>query len=255
MSNLGCSPDIDWNSTGVNGVLNKPTKLSSFTNDLGLAPLAYTGAYSELVGAPVLAPVAITGSYASLTGTPALAPVATQGTYQSLTGTPSLAAVATSGRYTDLNSIPPIPTTTGVLNQGASGSGTLIAADALTGQVLQTNVGIYAANSGLESTGRAYEVPHGLPALVGGQTYVGFAQVNCCPSGRDHGIHTSVDFIDSQKMQVWCQQQGLVSSSGSLYGTTHGGNDITIMWQCSLLQIPYQTSYITNGTVSAFGNS
>ena len=48
MSNLGCARDTNWNGVGVNGVSNKPTRLSRFQNDLVLAPLAYMGAYSDV---------------------------------------------------------------------------------------------------------------------------------------------------------------------------------------------------------------
>lgn len=57
-----------------------------------------------------LAPVAFTGAYASLSGAPALATVATSGAYNDLTGKPSLATVATSGAYGDLTGKPTLGT-------------------------------------------------------------------------------------------------------------------------------------------------
>jgi hypothetical protein len=58
------------------------------------------------VGASGLADVAFSGDYADLIGTPSLAPVATTGDYADLTGTPSLAAIATTGDWDDLTDIP-----------------------------------------------------------------------------------------------------------------------------------------------------
>jgi hypothetical protein len=46
--------------------------LSSFNNDLGLATVATTGAYSDLSGTPTLATVATTGAYSDLSGTPTI---------------------------------------------------------------------------------------------------------------------------------------------------------------------------------------
>jgi hypothetical protein len=58
------------------------------------------------VGASGLADVAFSGDYADLVGTPALAAVATSGDYADLTGTPALAAVALTGAWDDLTGIP-----------------------------------------------------------------------------------------------------------------------------------------------------
>ena len=77
-----------------------------------LAPVASSGAYTDLTGRPALAPVATSGAYADLTGTPAqptLAPVATSGAYADLAGRPALAPVATSGAYADLTGAPTVP--------------------------------------------------------------------------------------------------------------------------------------------------
>jgi len=46
--------------------------LTSFNDDLGLATVATTGAYSDLSGTPTLATVATTGAYSDLSGTPTL---------------------------------------------------------------------------------------------------------------------------------------------------------------------------------------
>lgn len=99
-----------------------------------LAPVATSGAYSDLTGKPTLATVANTGAYSDLTGKPSLATVATSGSYNDLSSKPtipaaqvqtdwnattglgallnkpSLATVATSGSYTDLSNKPTIPT-------------------------------------------------------------------------------------------------------------------------------------------------
>jgi hypothetical protein len=58
------------------------------------------------VGASGLADVAFSGDYADLIGTPSLAAVATSGDYADLSGTPSLAAIATTGAWDDLIGIP-----------------------------------------------------------------------------------------------------------------------------------------------------
>lgn len=77
---------------------------------LSLSPIAHTGAYSDLIGAPSLASVASSGAYSDLTGKPSLSSVATSGAYNDLTGKPSLATVATSGSYNDLSDKPSVPT-------------------------------------------------------------------------------------------------------------------------------------------------
>ena len=58
------------------------------------------------VGASGLADVAFSGDYADLIGTPSLAAVATSGDYADLSGTPSLAAIATTGDWDDLTGVP-----------------------------------------------------------------------------------------------------------------------------------------------------
>lgn len=53
--------------------------------------------------------VAFTGAYTDLSGKPVLSTVATSGAYVDLSGKPSLATVATSGAYADLSGKPTIP--------------------------------------------------------------------------------------------------------------------------------------------------
>lgn len=82
----------------------------------GLAPVATSGAYGDLSGAPALATVATSGAYSDLTGKPTLfsgayadlsgKPALFSGDYADLTNKPSLAAVATSGAYADLSGKP-----------------------------------------------------------------------------------------------------------------------------------------------------
>lgn len=56
-----------------------------------------------------LAPVATTGAYSDLVGAPALAAIATSGQWVDLAGRPNLAIVASSGSYLDLANLPTIP--------------------------------------------------------------------------------------------------------------------------------------------------
>ena len=112
----------DWtemNSSSPQYIMNKPN----------LAPVATSGAYSDLTGTPTLAPVATSGAYSDLTGTPTIPaaqvnadwnattgvaeilnkPTLFSGNYADLTGAPTLAPVATSGAYSDLTGTPTIP--------------------------------------------------------------------------------------------------------------------------------------------------
>ena len=93
-------------------------------NDLinvpGLSVVAMSGSFTDLADAPTYATVASSGDYAdlinkpslfdgaysSLTGAPALASVASSGSYNDLTDKPSLADVATSGSFADLTNKP-----------------------------------------------------------------------------------------------------------------------------------------------------
>ncbi len=118
-ANLGVPVQPSWTCNDPNDrryIANKPTNLTEFFNDLGLAALAYTGSYNSVTGTPSLSNVATTGSYTSLNDTPDLTPVATTGTYQSLTNVPTalsqfendlgLAAVALTGAYETLYNAP-----------------------------------------------------------------------------------------------------------------------------------------------------
>lgn len=118
-ANLGFPITPSWTCNDPNDrrfIANKPTNLTEFFNDLGLAALAYSGSYSAVSGAPNFANVATSGNYEDLGNTPNLTPVATAGTYQSLTGIPTalsqfendlgLAAVALTGAYETLYNAP-----------------------------------------------------------------------------------------------------------------------------------------------------
>lgn len=88
----------------------KAVATSGLYSDLAGAPVladvATSGNYSDLKSKPVLARVATSGLYDDLTGVPVLSGVATSGSYHDLTDKPVLAAVATSGLYTDLTGTP-----------------------------------------------------------------------------------------------------------------------------------------------------
>lgn len=103
----------------------------------GLAEVATTGRYTDLIDIPELADVALSGQYGDLVNTPTISqlgesgiwgdiidiptgvtgsyndltdkPTLFSGAYTDLTGKPSLATVATSGSYTDLTGKPTIP--------------------------------------------------------------------------------------------------------------------------------------------------
>ena len=99
------SDTIDTELTTIQGDISDINTALS-----GLATVATTGEYSDLVNKPYLASVATSGSYNDLINTPSLATVATTGNYSDLTNKPTLSAVATSGSYTDLVNTPTIPT-------------------------------------------------------------------------------------------------------------------------------------------------
>jgi hypothetical protein len=72
----------------------------------GLATVAETGDYADLINAPVLAAVATSGAYADLSGTPALATVATTGDYDDLINKPTIpAGTVTSVSVTTANGV------------------------------------------------------------------------------------------------------------------------------------------------------
>ena len=140
-----------------NDLINKPTKLSDFTNDgvfittsadnlVNYYKKSETYTQSEtnnLLSAKAntsdLAAVATSGSYSDLSNTPTiptktseltndsnfvvssdLATVATSGSYSDLSNKPSLATVATSGSYSDLSNTPTIPTKTSELTNDSN---------------------------------------------------------------------------------------------------------------------------------------
>jgi hypothetical protein len=84
----------------------------------GLAPVATSGLFTDLLSVPSFAVVATSGAYADLTGRPSLALVATSGNWSDLLGRPTFATVATTGSYTDLANRPTLATvaTTGSYN-------------------------------------------------------------------------------------------------------------------------------------------
>ncbi len=69
--------------------------VTNIVDDIGaLAVVATTGAYTDLIGEPVLATVATSGAYSDLSGAPSLAAVATSGAYADLSGKPTLGTAA-----------------------------------------------------------------------------------------------------------------------------------------------------------------
>lgn len=80
------------------------------TTITGLAAIALSGLYSDLIGKPTLSTVATSGVYSDLTGKPTLATVSSTGAYSDLTGKPTLSTVAGTGAYADLLSKPTLAT-------------------------------------------------------------------------------------------------------------------------------------------------
>jgi hypothetical protein len=119
-------------SGSYNDLTNKPTTVSTFTNDANyitrtgisvsgslsynsttgvisytaptLATVATSGSYNDLTNRPTLSTVSATGSYNDLLNRPTLF----SGSYNDLTNRPTLATVATSGSYNDLTNKPSI---------------------------------------------------------------------------------------------------------------------------------------------------
>eukprot|EP00891_Asterochloris_glomerata_P008002 jgi/Astpho2/8002/fgenesh1_pg.00120_%23_1_t len=120
-------------------VLGGDVTLSQLPTDIpatsiqGLAQVAYSGVYTDLLNTPALSAVAISGNFADVIGTPALASVALSGSYSDLSGSPVLKAVATSGLYSDLTGVPSLaPIAISGLYSDLTGTPTL-AAVALSG--------------------------------------------------------------------------------------------------------------------------
>ncbi|MDB5490373.1 MAG: hypothetical protein JWO78_222 [Micavibrio sp.] len=126
-----------------------------------LAPIAISGEYDDLSGAPVLSAVATSGAYSDLNGKPTIPAAQVSVDWNSVSGIsaiqnkPSLATVATSGAYSDLSGKPTIPAAqvnsdwsassgaTAILNKPTLGSlAALSAAPAgsLTGTTLNATV-------------------------------------------------------------------------------------------------------------------
>ena len=90
--------------------INPNEELGESPDTSGLADVAWSGSYNDLVDKPELSRVAETGSYNDLIDKPNvtenLATVATSGDYNDLIGRPDLKTVATTGSYDDLENIP-----------------------------------------------------------------------------------------------------------------------------------------------------
>lgn len=90
-ANIPAQVNPDWNATsGAGQILNKPLlKTVAMTGEAadltGLAPVAITGAWADLIGKPSL----FSGAYADLTGKPTFAPVASTGDYNDLINKPA----------------------------------------------------------------------------------------------------------------------------------------------------------------------
>lgn len=71
----------------LQAIINKANSLDDVAT--GLATVASSGRYADLIGTPTLATVAGSGAYGDLSGKPVLATVATSGSYSDLTDKPS----------------------------------------------------------------------------------------------------------------------------------------------------------------------
>jgi hypothetical protein len=165
--------------TSVNGMTGAVVlSASSLT---GLATVALTGNYYNLLNLPNLAPVATTGLYSSLTGLPTipqapvnadwnatnglaqilnkptLAVVATTGSYASLLNLPNFAVVATSGNYDDLNNR---PTLAAVATSGAYAD--------LVGRPALATVALSGSYTDLLNKPAPYTLPPASSTVLGG---------------------------------------------------------------------------------------
>jgi len=165
--------------TSVNGQTGAVVLTASSLS--GLATVAQTGNYFNLINLPNLAAVATTGSYNSLTNLPViptapvnadwnsssglsqilnkpqLAAVATTGSYSSLTGVPTLATVATTGSY---NNLIDTPTLAPVATTGLYSS--------LTGAPVLALVATSGSYSDLDNIPAPYTLPTASPTVLGG---------------------------------------------------------------------------------------
>ena len=141
----------DWSQTTTTAddyIKNKPTNVSSFTNDAGYITSASlptktsdltndgSDGTSTYVEADDLATVATSGSYNDLSNKPTIPAAQVNSDWNALSGVaqilnkPNLAAVATSGSYTDLSNTPSIPTKTSDLqNDGSDGTAAYLETD------------------------------------------------------------------------------------------------------------------------------
>lgn len=99
---VGDANDVDLTGATAGDVLSLQ---GSSYSPLTLSPVATSGAYSDLSGAPALATVATSGAYADLSGTPTLATVATSGAYADLSGTPAISAVGLDNQFSSLSGV------------------------------------------------------------------------------------------------------------------------------------------------------
>src|SRR4051794_17583944 len=72
----------------------------------GLASVASTGQYNDLLGKPSLALVATSGSYVDIANKPTISTVGQTGEYTDLLNKPALSQVATTGSYISLTDQP-----------------------------------------------------------------------------------------------------------------------------------------------------
>ena len=120
---------------------------------LGLATVAGTGNYPDLLNKPALATVATSGSYPDLINRPALATVATSGSYPDLVNRPALGSLAALNSISNSNwSGTPL-----AVANGGTGATTQSGAQNALGLVPGTNVQSFsnelAAVAGLSGTG------------------------------------------------------------------------------------------------------
>ena len=123
----------DWNAnSGVAEILNKPTlgtmaaeSASDYTKTSGLATVATTGDYDDLLDKPTIPAAQVNSDWNANSGVAEILNKPTLGTMAAesasdYTKTSGLATVATSGSYNDLSNKPTIPTTTNSVTSGST---------------------------------------------------------------------------------------------------------------------------------------
>ena len=139
---------VSW--TDVQG---RPTALSQFTNDLGLAKVATSGKYSDLDGLPT---IPTTMAWTAITGKPTFASVATSGDYKDLVNKPTIPVVPSSLKN-------PYALTFGSKTYDGSVAQTITASD-LGALTEHQSLAGYATQSWIE--GKGYAVASGLGTLA-----------------------------------------------------------------------------------------